>query len=114
MSFIDWNAIIPQEITPGCRIKAPYGENIMLSLLEMDEGSLIPEHSHPHEQAGVLLEGTLKLTIENDARIVHPGDAYIIPGNVMHRAEPVDGSCRVLDIFSPIREEYAKPENDVR
>ena len=57
MPFIDISQIPPQEVVPGCRLRTPYGENLMLSYLEMDAGAEIPLHSHPHEQGGILLKG---------------------------------------------------------
>ena len=79
----------------------------MLSLLEMEEGAVIPLHSHPHEQAGILLEGQMDLTIGEETRRCQPGTSYIIPGNTPHRAVAIGGPAQVLDIFSPIREDYA-------
>ena len=70
MPFIDVNRLTPIDIAPGCRIRTPYGKNVMLSYLEMDEGAQVPLHSHPHEQAGMLLEGKLALTIGDVTEVV--------------------------------------------
>lgn len=105
--FIDWDNVAVNELAPGVRIRAPYGQNIMLSLLEMDEGAVVNRHHHPHEQSGMQLEGNMELTIGDETRICSPGDAFIIPPNTPHRAVAVGGPSRSLDIFSPIREDYA-------
>src|SRR6188474_2697782 len=55
MPFIDISKIPALELLPGCRLRTPYGQNIMMSYLEMDEGAEVPLHHHPHEQAGMLL-----------------------------------------------------------
>jgi len=111
MPFIDINSIEPLEVVPGCRLRTPYGENLMLSYLEMDEGAEIPRHDHPHEQGGMLLKGRLELTIGDEVRIVEPGAMFIIPPNTPHRAVAVDGPAVVLDVFSPVREDYAELYN---
>ena len=49
MPFIDIQSIPAQEVVPGCRLRTPYGKNLMLSYLEMDAGAEIPLHDHPHE-----------------------------------------------------------------
>ena len=72
MPFIDWNAIPTNEVAPGVRIRAPFGENLMISLLEMDEGAVVNRHSHPHEQGGIMLEGTMELSIGDETRLVEP------------------------------------------
>ncbi len=83
----------------------------MLSLVELDEGAVVPLHSHSHEQAGMVLEGTLELTLDGQVRTLDAGKAYMIPGNVTHSARAVSGRCKVLDVFSPIREDYARGMN---
>ncbi|MEM1069207.1 MAG: cupin domain-containing protein [Planctomycetota bacterium] len=108
MPFIDIQSIPAKEVAPGCWLRTPYGENLMLSYLEMEAGAEIPLHDHPHEQGGILLEGKLELTIGEETRTVQPGDMFLIPPNVPHRAAAIDGPVRVMDVFSPIREDYAK------
>ncbi|MBM4438140.1 MAG: cupin domain-containing protein, partial [Actinobacteria bacterium] len=95
------------QLAPGARARTPYGRNLMLSYLELDEGSVIPTHAHPHEQAGMLLEGVLDLTIDAETRRCQPGDLFLIPGGTPHSARPVGGRAVVLDVFSPVREDYA-------
>jgi quercetin dioxygenase-like cupin family protein len=111
MPFIDINTITPLEVIPGCRLRTPYGENLMFSYLEMDKGAEVPLHAHPHEQGGMLLKGKMELTIGNEVRVVTAGSMFIIPPNMPHRAVAVDGSAVVLDVFSPVREDYAELYN---
>ena len=58
-----------------------------------------------HEQAGILLEGKLKLTIGDETRTLESGAIFFIPANVPHQAIAHDGPAVVLDAFSPIRED---------
>ena len=108
MPFINLDEVQPLEVVPGCRMRTPYGENLMLSYLEMDEGAVVPLHDHPHEQGGMLLEGKIELTIGDETRTVQPGSMFIIPPNTPHKAVAVDGPAVVLDVFSPVREDYAE------
>ena len=107
MPFIDIKSWPALEVLPGCRLRTPYGKNLMLSYLEMDEGAVIPLHDHPHEQGGMLLEGKLQFTLGEETRIVEAGAMFIIPPNVPHKVVAIDGPALVLDVFSPIREDYA-------
>ena len=111
MPFIDIDTIKPLEVVPGCRLRTPYGDNLMLSYLEMDEGAAIPMHDHPHEQGGMLLRGKMELTIGEEARVVEAGSMFIIPPNTPHKAIAIDGPAIVLDVFSPVREDYAELYN---
>src|ERR1051326_7267707 len=55
MPFFQLSDIEPFELLPGLRIRAPFGENLMLSYLEFDRDAVVPFHSHPHEQGGIVL-----------------------------------------------------------
>ena len=92
-------------------MRTPFGQHLMLSYLEMDAGAEVPLHSHPHEQGGILLKGKVQLTIGDETRVVEAGSLFIIPPNVPHRAVAVDGPAVVLDVFSPVREDYAALTN---
>jgi quercetin dioxygenase-like cupin family protein len=111
MPFYDVSDIEPFELLPGLRIRAPFGKNLMLSYLEFDRDAVVPFHNHPHEQGGIVLKGKIELTIGDEARITGPGALYIIPPNTPHRAVAIDGPAVVLDVFSPVREDYAEKFN---
>jgi quercetin dioxygenase-like cupin family protein len=111
MPFIKINDYESIELMPGVRARTPYGTRIMLSYLEMEAGSLVPMHQHPHEQAGLLIEGRMELVIGDESRICEPGDMFIIPPDTPHSARPIDGPVKALDVFSPVREDYAAKFN---
>lgn len=111
MGFINIEEFQQIEPVPGCRMRTPFGKNMMLSYLEMDDGAEVPLHDHPHEQGGILLKGKLQLTIGEETRIVEAGSLFLIPPSVPHRAVAVDGPAVVLDVFSPVREDYAELAN---
>jgi len=111
MPFIDLTVVPQFEALPGVRLRTPHGKNIMLSEATLAEGAVVPEHHHPHEQAGIVVSGRLELTIAGETRVLEPGAVYLIPGDVPHAARAIGGPTVVLDIFSPIREDYALRQN---
>ena len=80
--------------------------SVLLSLVEIDTNSEVPNHTHPHEQAGIVVEGEMEMGIGGDVRTLRAGDMYIIPGDVEHHARCAGFGAKVLDIFSPVREEF--------
>lgn len=98
-----------KEIAKGVMMKPLAGRSVMLCYFELAPGSEIPTHSHPHEQAGMVIEGQLELWIGDERKILQPGDMYTCPGGVPHGGRVVDGPVIALDVFHPIREEYLKP-----
>ena len=95
-----------KELAPGVRTRTFWGENLLMSMVEFDAGSAVPNHTHHHEQGGIMLEGELEMNIDGDSRPLKPGDVYIIPGNVEHWAKSGPSPARVMEIFSPVREEF--------
>lgn len=93
-------------IFPGVQARTAAGEKMMLSLVDMEANAVVEEHSHPHEQVGMMLAGRALFRIGDEERILGPGDMYRIPGGVKHMVIALDGPGQALDIFCPIREEY--------
>jgi quercetin dioxygenase-like cupin family protein len=99
------------ELVPGVTAQFISGKNMMFSLVTIEPGAVVPLHSHPHEQAGTVLEGDMLFfmnsTNPEDGRRMGPGDYYVATGGTPHSATTA-GNERViaLDIFSPPREDY--------
>ena len=94
------------QIFPGVEIFTTHGQHLMLSLVEFQPGAVVEEHSHPHEQLGLMLEGEMEFVIGGQSHIVRPGQMWRIPGGVPHKAIAGDRPVRALDVFYPIREDY--------
>ncbi len=97
---------IPRELTKGIRARVFPGVNLMLSVVEIEPGSVSPVHSHPNEQWGVCLEGEWIRIQDGAEHHVKAGDFWQTPPNVPHGGRALDTRAVVLDIFSPPREEY--------
>lgn len=95
-----------KDLITGIHARTFWGEKIMLVIVELDANATLPKHNHPHEQGGIVLEGELEFVIGGETRLLHPGDLYIIPGGVDHEVQVGGTPAKVLDIFSPVREEY--------
>jgi quercetin dioxygenase-like cupin family protein len=93
-------------IFPGVTIHTCSVEKMMLSYVELEPHSVVAEHSHPHEQVGMVLEGRARFYIGGEEKVLAKGDMYRIPGNVKHRVVALDAPVKALDIFHPIREDY--------
>ena len=105
------NGYIPA--IPGIEMKTlVHGEKTLMTEFLLKKNSLLPRHSHAHEQTGYLVKGHIRLYIENDSFEVTPGDSWCIPGNVEHQAEILEDSV-AIEVFSPVREDYL-PENLIK
>lgn len=104
--FCDIETREAKEIAPGIAMRTFWGENMLMAVVNLEPNTPLPNHSHPHEQVGTVISGMMELTIAGGTRQLHPGDTYIIPGGVEHSARTGNAGAVVMDVFSPVREEY--------
>jgi quercetin dioxygenase-like cupin family protein len=93
-------------IFPGVVIHTCSVEKMMLSVVDLAPHSVVEEHSHPHEQVGMLLEGRVRFFIGGEEKLLKKGDTWRIPGNVKHKVVVLDEPAKALDIFCPPRDDY--------
>lgn len=104
--FVDKKECSHHEIFPGVHIYTVAGQELMLSLVEMEPGAVVEKHDHPHEQMGLMLEGEAEFTIGDEQRLVRAGQMWRIPGGVPHKVIAGEKPVRALDVFHPVREDY--------
>ena len=98
--------IAPRTLAQGVTARIVSGEKLMFSLVTLEPGAVVPTHSHPHEQLGMMVAGTMEFTIAGETRILSGNEMYVVPGGVPHAAKAGPGGAVALDAFSPPREEY--------
>lgn len=82
-----------------------WGAKTILVRFDLQAGSTIPSHSHPHEQTGFLVSGRLRLTIGKETMEAPAGASWSIPSDVPHAAEALE-ACVAVEVFTPLREDY--------
>ncbi|NJB72773.1 quercetin dioxygenase-like cupin family protein [Saonia flava] len=97
--------IDPKEIMPGYLAKMVHGKNMSLAFWDVKKGAEVPVHSHMHEQIMHVVEGTFEFTLDGETKIYEAGDLVIIPSFATHSGKALT-ACKLLDVFSPVREEY--------
>ncbi len=91
---------------PGIEQKTlVYGEKTLMTEFLLKKGSILPQHSHPHEQTGYIVKGRIRLSIASEEYDVKEGDSWCIPSGVEHGAEIVEDAI-AIEVFSPVREDY--------
>jgi quercetin dioxygenase-like cupin family protein len=73
--------------------------------VDLEPGSVVPMHTHPHEQTGTLISGRMRFEIGDETFELEPGRRVDDPGGVPHEAAGID-KCRVVEVFSPPREDW--------
>jgi len=106
--FDDVRTLVPRRVWDGITARAVHGERLTLAVVELDPGAVAEEHSHEHEQLGMVLRGSLLFRIGDEERELGPGETWEIPSNTVHRAEAGSDGASVLDLFSPPRSEWGQ------
>ena len=109
MQAYTWETVAAEQLTDSVRRRMIVGTNEMLVRWEFLKGAVAARHSHPNEQIVVMLEGKLRLTVGNANKTMMPGDIVVIPPDVPHEALALEDTV-VLDIFSPLREDFLTGE----
>lgn len=94
-----------KEYIPGYHGKMIHSETMTLAFWEVEEGAMVPEHSHINEQILHVIEGEFEFKVGGISKIYRPGELAIIPPNIPHSGKALS-SCKLMDVFSPVREAY--------
>jgi quercetin dioxygenase-like cupin family protein len=102
----DWDKIPAVETAPGIKRQMVVGQNVMMCRFTFDPFVITAEHTHPHEQMTLVIKGKVKFTISGEVRIVSGGDVLHFPPHNRHGATMLEEEVILIDIFSPIREDF--------
>jgi quercetin dioxygenase-like cupin family protein len=109
-AFDDVRGILPRRVWDGITVRAVHGERLTLAVVELEPGAVVDEHSHDHEQLGMVLRGSLRFRVGEEELELGPGETWEIPSNTPHSAEAGPDGATVLDLFAPPRAEWAAAE----
>ena len=98
----------PYLIRAGMKARLVNGERATFAVIDIEPNGVAEEHHHENEQLGMVISGLMTMRIDGDARDLHPGDTYAIPGNVRHDAKAGPEGATVIDVFIPIRADWEK------
>jgi quercetin dioxygenase-like cupin family protein len=77
-----------------------------MSVVELDPGAVVAEHSHENEQLGIVLQGSLDFRVGDERRERGPGATWCIPANTPHEATAGPDGAVVIDVFTPPRDDF--------
>jgi len=101
-----WPAIDADSPMAGIERRMAVGDKLMICRLRFDPLTVTPVHRHPHEQITLVERGRVRFFIEGQERIAKPGDVLHFPSNVEHGATMMDEEVVLIDVFTPIREDF--------
>ncbi|CAG5070649.1 hypothetical protein DYBT9623_03194 [Dyadobacter sp. CECT 9623] len=111
MPFVDFNSKKIIKIWDGIYGTLAHSEQQTFGHFTIDSGTVLPEHSHFHEQWCHVLEGELEFEIDGEKMLLTSGMTAYIPSNAPHSAV-AHTLCRVIDCFTPARQDFIELEKN--
>ena len=106
-AFASVRSLHPVRIWAGIVGRVVPAERVTLAVIELEPGARATPHSHPHEQVGVLIEGSLTFRIGDETRELGSGDTWSIPGDTEHEVTAGPDGASLVEVFAPVREDWA-------
>jgi len=106
MAVVNLNETNEKEIIPGYFARYVHTGNMTIQYCRIKAGSPMPEHSHPHEQVSIVINGTFEMTLEGQKVLLDPGVSLVIEPNKKHSGMPLT-DCYIIDVFHPRRDDFA-------
>ncbi len=103
---MSWRTVPAEPVGDGIERQMIWGERLMVCRLRFAPHTITAVHTHPHEQITIVDRGRVEFTIAGKKRIVSAGDVLHFPSGVEHGATMLDEEVVLVDIFSPIREDF--------
>jgi quercetin dioxygenase-like cupin family protein len=92
-----WDAVLTRLIE---------GERMTMAVSEVRPDAPLAPHRHQQEQLGIVIEGSLVMTIDDDVQELGPGGTWRVPSGAEHGITTGPSGAVIVDIFAPIRGDW--------
>ncbi len=96
----------PTRIWPGVVGRLVKGRNLTAGVVEIEPGGVVPEHHHPQEQIGFVIEGSVRCRCGSEEEELRPGGIYHIADDQPHQFTAGPQGAVVADLFAPPRQDW--------
>jgi len=103
---LNWSTIPVEQVSEGIERQMLVGNRMMICRFRFRPFLVTPEHDHPHEQMTIVERGRVRFFIGGKEQIATAGDVLHFPSNCWHGATMMDEEVVLIDIFSPLREDF--------
>ena len=103
---VNWATVPVEILEEGIERQLVVGDDLMLCRLRFAPHVVTAAHDHPHEQITLVERGRARFTIGSEERIAQAGDVLHFPSGCWHGATMLDEEVVLIDIFTPLREDF--------
>lgn len=94
------------QVWEGVVARRVQGQHLTLAVVELAPDAVVPEHRHPNEQCGLVIEGEVTFRIGDEERVLGPGGTWRILGDMPHSLVTGPAGAVVIDVFAPPRDDW--------
>ncbi len=100
MGFWDLKTLKLDEFRPGISSKLESGANLAMAFMEIAPNKEGSAHDHPFDQCGIVLEGEIEMSVEEERKTMRPMETYFIPAGARHNWRTMSSSAKILDVVA--------------
>ena len=110
MAVLKFDEVPYEVVREGLQRKIIHTDKLMTVLIDFSDGpwdEAEPPHSHPHEQTSYVAEGEIIFVCEGEAdQHLKAGDMFAIASGLKHTIRLLTEKVRLVDCFTPLREDF--------
>ena len=103
-----WDDMEKEVLNPLLHRRLISTDRMMIAHVYLEQGCVVPKHSHENEQLTYLLSGSMRFWFGDDEShvvVIAAGEVLHIPSHLPHKAEALEATLDV-DIFCPPRADW--------
>jgi quercetin dioxygenase-like cupin family protein len=104
--LLDWSSVPTERVAEGIDRQMVWSDRLMVCRLRFAPGTVTAIHTHPHDQITLVMQGRVRFFVEGKPQDVSAGQVLVFPSNLEHGATMLDDEVVLIDIFTPIREDF--------
>ncbi|NCB06891.1 MAG: cupin domain-containing protein [Bacteroidia bacterium] len=112
MAVLKFDIAPYERVKEGLQRKIIHTDHLMTVIVDFSNGPWDepePPHSHPHEQTSYVAEGEVIFYCEGEEeQHLKPGDMFAVAPHKMHTVRLLTEKVRLVDSFTPVREDFLK------
>jgi quercetin dioxygenase-like cupin family protein len=109
--FRTWNGRDTWEFVDGVRLHAIGGDQVLLCRVTYEPGKQVPWHAHDDsEQVMLILDGQVEMTIEEETKMLGPGDVVVVNRGKHHKLYS-EGGVTFMEALAPVPLDHVPDRN---
>ncbi len=98
MTFHRLDTLELSPFRPNINSHAEIGKDLVMVFMEIAAGAEDSGHTHPFDQCGLVLSGSIEMFVGEEKRVLHARDCYFLPAGVTHGWKTLADPATLLDV----------------